>query len=640
MTGRGTRLAAAGIAILLLVSAAPAGARELGAERRAARRFPPAIDPQSWEVPEDMTWEDYERIPGVDWMDPEYMAPKTLRAALILGDFQDQKFRVAETTVDATGQRGLGVEDPAKYWTDLLFKSTDEDNPQRGHTVGEYWLENSYGLIDVDAEGFGPYTMEGNMYQYGVTDFGGDADCPDDSGCSADFDTELVQASLLDVTASQQEHGQFDFRFLLHAGYDESGVWLNFGQALFAAPEEVTEKYGPAAFPAHRNWATTRYVDWTSFFAAQNIWSHALPGALATEGESDGGSVYAHELSHVLGVLDNYNNPYAENPDRAYSGPWDMMSRGTFNGPGGPFERWTIPPTEGATMGSHHMLRNKIRLGFMPPSEVLTVTKEALAAGPIKATILQRESPPATTDPNLYSGMRVPLGEDASSCDSSEPKCDGGGYNFYDVEVVNRQGFDSFIPDHGVIIAKTKTADASPFIWVIDSHPKDLKKVDYVRADGTKYYYTVGDYRQLADAAFHAGKAKGVVNRYADEANGLAFFVLDTQVTEDGLRTYEVAAQSLTAPPGTAEATVAKKSGRIRRGRVTKQVFEVTNDGAQAGIFLLKTVKKGRAKVKLLNDLLWLEGGETKEVVVYAKGKGRRKAKVNLEASPAVPPAE
>ena len=305
-----------------------------------------------------MTWGDYKPIPLVDWREGESDPPKTLRAALILGDFQDQKFRVSETTIDPTGQPGLGVEDPAKYWLDYLFYDTDPLSPQRGHTVNEYWLENSYGLIGVDAEAFGPYTMDGKMYEYGVRDFGSDADCPDGpDGCQGDFDTEVVQKSLVDVTASQQEHGEFDFRFLLHAGYDESGVWLNYGRALFAEPDDVTDIFGPAD-PEHRNWATTRYVPWTSFFSAQQIWSHALPGALSTQGESDGGSTYAHELSHILGVLDNYNNPYATNPDRAYSGPWDMMSRGTFNGPGGPFERNQIPPTQGGTMGSHHMIRN------------------------------------------------------------------------------------------------------------------------------------------------------------------------------------------------------------------------------------------------------------------------------------------
>ncbi len=622
-------------AVMVAGGVGPAAALPAGGGPARRPKLPPPIDPQSWEVPEDMTWSDYRPIPGTDWKNPEYEAPKTLRAALILGDFQDQKFRVAETTVDPTGQRGLGVDDPAQYWLDLLFKSTDRNNPQRGHTVGEYWLENSYGLIDVDAEAFGPYTMEGNMYEYGIGDFGDDADCPDPDGCDGSFDQELVAASLADVTTAVQEHGQFDFRFLLHAAYDESTVWLNYGQMLFAEPEDVTERFGPPAFPDHRNWAATRYVDWTSFFAAQQIWSHALPGALATEGESDGGSVYAHELSHVLGVLDNYNNPYAENPIRSYSGPWDMMSRGTFNGPGGPWERWMIPPSGGATMGSHHMIRNKIRLGFLPPAEVLTVNREALASGPIRARILQRESPPATTDPQLFSGLRIVLGDDRSSCDSSDPKCDRGGYDYYDVEVVNRQGFDSFLPDHGVLIAKTKTADASPFIWVIDSHPKDMRKVDYVRADGKKFYYTVGDYRQLADATLHAGTGRKVVNHYVDEANELAFFVLAKE-QDRGRLIYEVAAQSLTAP-NLAEASVEKRSGRVRKGRVTKHVFEVTNAGPGDGVFRLKATRRGRVKVRLLNDLLWLAAGDTKTVTVYALARGR--GKVGLTAEPAAGPS-
>ncbi|HEY7873792.1 MAG TPA: peptidase M6 [Actinomycetota bacterium] len=635
---RSSRFVTVAIAVLALaVPAAPAAARPID-YARAGKGWPAHVDPQSWVAPEDMTWADYQQIPGLDWKDPAYQAPKTLRAALVLGDFTDQKFRVVETTRDPTDQFGLGVKDPAKYWVDLLFKDTSPSTSHRGHTVGEYWLENSYGLIDVDAEGFGPYTMDGKMYEYGITDFGDSSNCPDGpDGCSGDFDTEIVQKSLADVTTSQQEHGQFDFRFLLHAGYDESGVWLNYGIGRFKDKEDVTDEFGPAD-PKHRNWANTRYVEWTSFFAAQNIWSHALPGTLATEGESDGGSVYAHELSHVLGVLDNYNNPYAEGTelDRAYSGPWDMMSRGTFNGPGGPLERYTIPPSEGTTMGSHHMLRNKLRMGFVNPAEVLTVTREALSAGPVRTSILQRESPPDTARTNVFTGLRVVLGEDRSTCDANEPKCDEGGYDFYDVEVVNRQGFDSFVPDHGVLIAKSKAADVSPFIWVIDSHPKNLRRVDYVRADGKKFYYTVGDYRQLADAAFHAGTAKGVVNSYVDEANELAFFVLDKH-NDEGRVLYDVAVQSLAAP-GATEATVEKKSGASKKGKVSPHVFTVTNSGAQAGVFRLTATKKGgKIKTRLLNDLLYLDGGASQDVTVYALGS--RRAKVGLKAGPAIAPA-
>jgi M6 family metalloprotease-like protein len=600
---------------LLAGTVAPAAARA---------RFPRHIDPRSWVVPEDMTWGDYRPIPGVDWREGDADPPKTLRAALILGDFQDQGFRVSETSVDPTGQRGLGIDDPAAYWRDYLFYDTDPTAPQRGHTVGEYWLENSYGLIGVDAEAFGPYTMEGNMYEYGIRDFGGDADCPDGpDGCQGDFDTEAVQASLVDVTASVQEHGDFDFRFLLHAGYDESGVWLNYGQARFPTMEAVTDPFGPVN-PDHRNWATTRYVPWTSFFSAQQIWSHALPGLLSTQGESDGGSTYAHELSHILGVLDNYNNPYATNPIRTYSGPWDMMSRGTFNGPGGPFERNLIPPTKGGTMGSHHMLRNKVRMGFIPASEVLTINQAALdATGIVTGRILQRESPPDTTDPDIHSGLRIVLDGDASDCDSAKPKCDRGGYDFYDIEVVNRQGFDSFLPDHGVLIAKTKAADASPFIWVIDAFPADIGGIDYVMADGTEVPYTVGDYRQLADSAFHAGTAPKTRNTYVDRANNLAFYILAKQPQRKRL-TYTVAVQSLTATLLAEEAEVTKTAGRPIPRQVTKMTFEVTNPGSGPGIYRLKAQRHGSVKARLLNDLIYLEGGQTKNVVVWVKKVGSR----------------
>ena len=596
----------------------------------ARPEFPPYPDPRSWELPEEMSWTDYRPIPGVRYLAGGNEPPKTLRAALILGDFQDQRFRVVENTIDPTGQRGLGLSDPAQFWVDYLFNTTDPESYNRGHTVGEYWLENSYGLIGVEAEAFGPYTLSGNMYEYGIPDFGSSEDCPEGGDCTTrDFDAELTAMSAADVTTAQQENGEFDFRFLLHAGYDESGVWLNFGQMLFATKEAVTEEFGPPAHPQHRNWATTRYVDWTSFFAAQQIWSRALPGALSTQGESDGGSTYAHELSHILGVLDNYNNPYAEDPKRAYAGPWDMMSRGTFNGPGGPWERWQIPPTEGGTMGSHHMLRNKIRMGFIPPSEARTITQADLtAAGAIKVDILQRESPPAVGDQGLYSGIRIALGQDRSSCDNAEPLCDGGGYDYYDVEVVNRQGFDSFLPDHGVLIAKTKTADEAPFIWVVDAFPKDIRKVDYVRADGKKFFYTVGDYRQLADAAFHYGRAPKTKSRYVDKANGVAFNVVGMR-RQKGRLIYEVAVQSLAAAPLPRDPAVKKTAGSLSRRRVTKQVFQVTNTGQGDAVYRLKLKKRG-VKTRLLNDLIFVPAGGTEKVVVWAR-KTAGRSKVGLK---------
>jgi hypothetical protein len=284
-------------------------------------------------------------------------------------------------------------------------------------------------------------------------------------------------------------------------------------------------------------------------------------------------------------------------------------------------------------MGSHHMLRNKVRLGFVPPTEVLTVTKADLAARPgglIKARILQRESPPPVTNPDLYSGIRVVLGADESSCDSSKPKCDGGRYHNYDVEVVNRQGFDSFIPDHGVLIAKTKNVDASPFIWVIDARPKNLKKVDFVRADGKKFRYTVGDYRQLADAAFHAGTARGTVNNYKDKANGLKFFILK-KAKSNGRLIYTVAVKSMDAPALPESPEVERIGGLLQRGSVGKVVFEVTNPNPTDAIFKLNLTKDGKVRTRLLNDLVYVGAGETKKVNVWAEQIGRD-ANIGLKA--------
>ncbi len=37
----------------------------------------------------------------------------------------------------------------------------------------------------------------------------------------------------------------------------------------------------------------------------------------------------------------------------------------------------------------------------------------------------------------------------------------------------------SFVPDFGVLIAKTKNSELAPNIWVIDSHPEDINLVDF-----------------------------------------------------------------------------------------------------------------------------------------------------------------
>ena len=133
---------------------------------------------------------------------------------------------------------------------------------------------------------------------------------------------------------------------------------------LWTDREQVPAKFGPpgaedgpvlnSAGNPIPNWAPTRYVPWTSWRAAANHWPNA-GGGTSTQAESSGQSVFAHEFSHLRGLPDNYNNPFADN-QRAGTGYWEMMSRGTFNGPGGTHNRWQVPNQGGSALGPHHML--------------------------------------------------------------------------------------------------------------------------------------------------------------------------------------------------------------------------------------------------------------------------------------------
>lgn len=622
-------------------------------------QLPPPVDPESWTLPEWMTWDDYRPIPGVNWNDDSRQPVKKLRSALILGDFADRDFIV--TMPEGSDVFGInGIHNPigagaipreqvGDFYADFLMRKPQALN--HFHTVNEYWLENSYGLIGVDATAFGPYRMSGKEHEYGLggSDAGGAADaCPAGDECGKDMDTELIQASLADVTAGIAANGgeDYDFRFLLHAGYDESGTWAEFGPMMFPAPENVADSLGNPD-EGKPNAAGTRYVEWTSFAAAEGIWSNATPGVYSIQGENDGASVFAHELSHIFGVLDNYNNPYATPVRRAYTGLWEMMSRGSFNGPGGAHNRWQIPPTLGATMGSHHMLRNKIRLGFMKPNEVMALTTGLIAAaGPQLATLFPRAYPlyPVTPDVGLH-GIEIVMGQDQTPACSVEERhdCDGGGYISYTIEVVDRIGYDSFTPDHGVLIAKNKDlVDLAPFEWVIDAHPEDINTrqapppnqqreiFDYylptvvpatlsLPTSGEKVPITLGDPRQLADALFHAGTGEGVVSEFLDEPNGLHFYVLGTQLDSRGVRTYRVAVRALAgagAFPRGLELVSADISP-VAAGRVAQARIQLRNTGGAVDLVRLRAGHSQGWTTQLQHEVIEIAAGETVEVPVY-----------------------
>ena len=145
-------------------------------------------------------------------------------------------------------------------------------------------------------------------------------------------------------------------------------------------------------------------------------------------------------------------------------------------------------------------------------------------------------------------------------------------------------GSDSFTPDHGVLIAKNMgpRAELAPFNWVIDAHPEDIDKLDFVRADGTAVPIGKGDYRQLADALFHAGTGPGVVSEYVDEAEPPALLRARHEARRGGrpvLPRRGALARRRRARRARRLARAGQRRSRRPPGRVAVQTFKVTNTG-------------------------------------------------------------
>ena len=144
---------------------------------------------------------------------------------------------------------------------------------------------------------------------------------------------------------------------------------------MFQRREDIPDAFGPPATRGRRgaepagnpipNWAPTRYVDWTS-------WRGREPLAERRRRHVDAGRELGPErlrprVQPPARLPDNYNNPFADT-DRNYTGYWEMMSRGTFNGPGGTHNRWQIPNQGGSALGPHHLLHFKNQLGVLRPT--------------------------------------------------------------------------------------------------------------------------------------------------------------------------------------------------------------------------------------------------------------------------------
>lgn len=545
--------------------------------------IPGPIDPQLVQDQDDMTWDDYSPIPGKNWADPQLLPEREFRIALVAVDFDDQPFVMTQPkNSDLFGNpqiEPVDREEIPRFYADFFLKPGEVNNYQ---TINGYWMEQSRGKFGITSlDPYGPYRMPRELWKYGLSEWGQNEFTPD--GSTVNYRMEPDVDSLWRDDAGDIKD-QYDAVLRIYAGYDETGVWQEFGEMKFQTRDDIPPEWGNPN-PDKPGWAATRYTPWTSWKAAQMQWG------LSSMRQGENSGTITHELGHLaFRIGDNNNNPYVEPYRRVGSGPWDMMDRGSFNGPGGPHMRWVVPPIAGAAMPAGLMLRNRMEIDFITADDVLTISRKGLSeTGTVVADVTSRAVEPL---PDSYAGLIVRLdGEEPHDrTPHSDPAVDPLSpgvpeYDFYSMEIIQRIGYDSFCPDNGVLLAMNKDDEGRSggpnsfnlFNWVIDANPGDIEMVDYISPDGTPVMRTIADYRQLNDALFHAGLNSGSKFEYIDYPNRLHFYIIDLHRNEENILSYTLGVRSL--------------DGEKERGRsvslTAREGFRATNEVEKTS-FILK----------------------------------------------------
>ena len=618
---------------------------------------PGPIDPQRCQDQQDMTWDDYHPIPGANWFDPSLVPARSLRIALVAVDFPDQPFVI--TLPKASDPFGNPQIDPVPRAMVPQFYADFYNKPQafnHGHTVHEYWMEQSRGRVGIPKiDAYGPYRMPKNLFQYGLNEWNQQVGCP--GGFKCDGRIEQDADALWIADAGKDIRSKYDIVLRIYAGYDETGVWQEFGEMKFQTRDDIPAEWGNPDVTKPR-WIITRYAPWTSWKAGQTQWGQST----VRQGENSG--TITHEIVHfAFRTGDNNNNPYVKPYRRVGCAPWDIVDRGSFNGPGGPHSRWVVPATQGASMPAGFMLRNRINFGFVRPENVLKLNRNGLAnSGPVVATITARAIDPG---PDGLAGITVALDGDAPQdrtppCEmDKDPLCAGAPvFNFYSVEVVQRIGYDSFTPDNGVLIAKNKNREDNScgyncFIWVIDAHPEDMNMIDFKRPDGKPVMRSIADYRQLNDALFHPGTDSGSQYEWEDTANRLHFYVIDIHRDANRILSYTVGVRSLDGSgPHARGVSLVPPAAQTMSGLYSDCSFTLKNTGEPSptdpslhpqgtanylnnDIYRLSVTIDGKGwSVRLRNELAAVKFGNsiTLPVIVMRNPASAPKATVTLKA--------
>ena len=289
----------------------------------------------------------------------------------------------------------FSVNEPLASFHSMLNQIGYDANGATG-SARQYFLSCSNGKFDPQFYVVGPYTLPNNMEFYGKNLFAtGNDSLPRQMVIDA---CNLANNAGLDFTKFDTDgDGVVDNVFIYYAGYNaaeggsDSSIW-----------------------PHRSNLGNENTV-----FDGKIIYNYACTSEL--KGNSGvnmcGIGTFAHEFSHVIGMPDYYHTTASKKP---HLGEWSLMASGNYNNKG------RTPPLYSAY--------DKFFLGWLTPEQIILTSNYEL--NPIEQSYSE-----GTKQTYLIS-----LDKHNINHQSPNPT------EFFMLEYRKKSGWDSFIPNEGMLI--------------------------------------------------------------------------------------------------------------------------------------------------------------------------------------------
>jgi M6 family metalloprotease-like protein len=245
---------------------------------------------------------------------------KPIRALCVLIGFSDKSFTKTQSEFDKLmNQTGYGT-----YGS-----------------VHDFYLEDSYGNIDMQVTVAGPYTAANPMKYYGEN-------LPDGYDSKPE---KLVEEAAIALKADGYNFADFD---------NDGDGFIDAFHIIFAGYGEESTGVSPDAIWAHANGYPENYT------YGDSIWNYSCSPELKGKSGSTITTigVISHELGHIFGAPDFYDaDGSASGGDFHGTGNWDLMASGSWNG-----------PNSDGSRPAHTNIYQKIVNGWVTPV-VLTSTQ-------------------------------------------------------------------------------------------------------------------------------------------------------------------------------------------------------------------------------------------------------------------------